>query len=616
MADFANTVKTVYKAETAGAEAAVKRYRGVEREEAKKVLDALNQHNASLQEQISRYAKVAAAVGAAVGAFKLAQTAAKAYLEDVRLESAAGAANIDRLTQATRGLVEHDRLLAFAGKAQHGVWKLNQQAMEDVLHGAMALRKTMGVELEPTIDALTEAITKGSTRALREFGISAKDGKSALAQLREMYQGLHGDVGLTGDSFQSAGVKMHDAWDDLLGQLGRFAVELAPVISAMAEFVGLIGKGIEGLKRLFPSEDLFGSGSPAFMQYQAQIGELDQRLSGLRAEQAKLRGPGAKTASLIQSVGAGGPDSGTATYLFPDAYYNELGKEIAATEVTRNRLKSKAEAALAGFKKKVTTPAATTPYLRDGLAKPEDPLTIDRAVGQVYDAALLDSLAEGRYGPRRGVAGGLGGEGAITGSGGPALEALEKRREADYAAAQDRIERFRSAVLDMNTDIQRAMLQSSDGFNMFRDAAMSAFQILIEGGDNMSMRLRKAFAGILQGQAVKLAGVAIEEGVMAIVDPAMAGKHLAGAAKAAAGAVALGALARGLGGGGPSATAALGAAGGGAGAGAGGGGPVTYQINVVSDFSGDSPRRVTRRLSRALDDVRKQRGGKRAVDFG
>ena len=222
------------KADTSQAKAEVKSLRGAEKAAAKERLAEIEATNKGIDDQIKSWVKFAAGVGAAVGAFKLAQHAAKSYLEDVRLQAAAGSANIERLQKATRGLVEADTLLAFAGKAQAGVWKLNQTEMETVLRGADALRKKMGVELQPTVEKLTEAVAKGSTRALKEFGIEAEDKQGVLRELSKTFDDLGGNTSMAGDSFEAAGVKWKDSIDDLIGALGELVMALEPVIRMAA----------------------------------------------------------------------------------------------------------------------------------------------------------------------------------------------------------------------------------------------------------------------------------------------------------------------------------------------------------------------------------------------
>ena len=225
------------KADTSDAKAAVRSLRGEERKAAQERLTEIEAGNRKIDSQIAMYSKLAVGIGALVGVYAGARAAARSYLEDVRLEAAAAGASLGGLQKATLGLVEADNLLAFAGKTQNGIWKLNQREMETVLRGATALRKTMGVELQPTVDALTEAIAKGNTRALKEFGIEAKDKAGLIKELDGLYRGLGGNVALAGDEFEASGVQFADAMDDLAGSLGKIAVALAPLVGMVASIV-------------------------------------------------------------------------------------------------------------------------------------------------------------------------------------------------------------------------------------------------------------------------------------------------------------------------------------------------------------------------------------------
>lgn len=253
-----STILTKFKADTSDHVSAIKRLRGEEKAAAQARLSELEAGNKGIESQIAMLGKVALGVGSVIALYKIGQNAAKAYMEDMRLESAAAGANVEKLTQATRGLIEHDKLLEFAGRTMHGTWKLNQEDMEKVLHGAMALRKTMGVELQPTIEKLTEAISKGNTKALREFGIEAKDKMGVLKELDGLYGGLHGNVALAGDKFTASGVALSDAVDDMKGSLGEMVVALAPAIQALADFIGLLSQGIGNLRGF--ADSLLGVG--------------------------------------------------------------------------------------------------------------------------------------------------------------------------------------------------------------------------------------------------------------------------------------------------------------------------------------------------------------------
>lgn len=232
-----NNIVTTFKAETAGYVAAVKHMRGVERDEMKQTLATLEQQNAKLTDQLAVLGKATAAVGAVAIAWKAAQAAANAHLEDLRLEAAAAGADIDRLRDATRGLVETDNLLAFAGKSMHGVWKLNQAEMETAAKGTRVLAKDLGIDLQTAMEGVTEAVTKGTTKSLKELGIEVKD-KTGLMETMSGAAKRWGQTGTDeGEKWQKASVGMADAWDDLKGALGQMVVALSPVVEMIAKLV-------------------------------------------------------------------------------------------------------------------------------------------------------------------------------------------------------------------------------------------------------------------------------------------------------------------------------------------------------------------------------------------
>jgi hypothetical protein len=282
--DFSNNVKTVYKADTSQARIAVQQLKGVERERAREVLNDLNAHNAKLESQLATWGKVAAGVAAVTGVVVLAKRAMDDYLEDVRLESAAAGANLNALKDATSGLVEADKLLEFAGKTMHGTWKLNNEEMTRVLHGAMALRAQFGGQLEPTIEKLTESITKGSTRALKEFGIEAKDKEGVLRELDAAWKSMGGSAGLAGDDILRAQTSMKDATDDLSGAFGELVASLGPVIEKLAQATGLITKSVEGWKILFRGGDEYLLGDMGFTARKDAM--VDQAVAAVDAQMA------------------------------------------------------------------------------------------------------------------------------------------------------------------------------------------------------------------------------------------------------------------------------------------------------------------------------------------
>ncbi len=155
--------------------------------------------------------------------------------------------------------------------------------METVAKGVMALRKTMGVELQPTLEAVTEAIAKGNTRALKEFGIEAKDKSELLREMTKDWNALGGSAELAGDDVLRSGVSMADTFDDLAGKLGELVVAMAPAIEAFTMLIGLVPQFIGLMEDL--TDDVLGiqnKGTPE-QQIRAQINEL-------RVEAATKRG--------------------------------------------------------------------------------------------------------------------------------------------------------------------------------------------------------------------------------------------------------------------------------------------------------------------------------------
>jgi hypothetical protein len=560
MADFKNTVLTVFRAETAEAKAAIASLKGVERDRAKALLDDLNKQNASLEDQVKTWFKVGAAVGGLVALYKGAQVAANAYLEDLRLASAAAGANIDRLTDATAGLVEQDDLLAFAGKAMHGTWKLNQEQMEEVLHGALALQKTMGVELKPTIDALTESIAKGNTKALKEFGITATDEQGVLKQLDGLWKGLGGNTAMAGDNFRRAGVSLNNAFDDLKGAAGKLVISLAPLLEIMAKLVGTFADAVSYL------------GTP-FNEQRAGWLEAAYR------KQHPLLGPGAENA----------PSQDGATNFDLSSLHvdeNQLLRpvqELFAAGVTKAQLGWVALAKRLSAKGKpgmVIDPNAPGDILRDfgntydvGAAVPGALADLYRAGASVYQQDRsqrsgfrdISADAESTRAFLRDM------HGLTSGMDESVKAALEAQRQFQLQGVHNALEAIFGSPEQMSAIVI--------GFRGIQNAAGSAFATWITGSGSASQAFKQMAASALLSGSAQLAGEAIKDGVLAAGALAMglfgnpagfaaAAQYGAAAAEASAGAVALGLLARALGAGSvPSAS--RGSGGGGSGGGAG-----------------------------------------------
>lgn len=539
MPDLTNRISTVFRTETGQAEAAVRHLRGVERDEAKKTLESINAHNAGLENTIGVMLRVGAGVAGVGIAWKALSSAAKGAIEDMRLEAAAAGADVDRLREATHGLIETDKLLAFAGKAQAGVWKLNQAEMETVLKGATALRKTMGVELEPTIEKLTEAVSKGATKSLREFGIEAKDKQGALVELKKIVAELGGDTSLAGDDFEAAGVKLTDAMDDISGALGRLVIALAPAVEMLADFASSVADAATGTLSIVAND-------PKVKQ---QI-EMAKELNKLAAEaQSSLEIPEATLFAEWEKQKA------MSTKLFAMIM---AGNNPFASASPRGGRGGRA--------------------VDDGRG--------GGIVGIESGSVLNYGAGGGAYGlgadqnaTIAGIGGDLGGSGAIDSEQAEKIASAAERIAAAKNSVSGDEPSFFEQVFGKPEDISAysvAIDMAKTAFEGTADAIAAGFEAWVTGSGSAIDAFKKVTAGFIHAMGMELAQVGAKHAILAAIDlvtgnPVGAGQHAIGSGLAFAGAAALFTVAAKMGHGqGGSSKPSV--SGGGAGAALGGGG--------------------------------------------
>jgi len=565
------------KADTSQAKTEMRSLRGAERQAMKERVSEMEKHNKTIDDQLEKYAKIGVAIGATVAAVKIAQAAMQAYLEDVRLESAATGANIEGLRKATRGLVETDHLLAFAGKAMHGVWKLNQTQMESVLRGAVALRKTMGVELQPTIEALTEAVAKGSTRALKEFGIEAKTGSDVVRELDRVVKSLGGNVGLTGDEMKRAGVKIANAMDDAAGKMGEAVLKLAPLVEGFAGLVSVLGDFI-GLVTKLPDwlvPDSSHGGKLSARQQLVEQGVGYQNRARWLRENARA---GSRTVNLPgipagAGFGAEGMDSwvpDTATVGYSNAERAAMLKEAAALEAQARHILIP-ELIRSGKETIDTINGAILGAQRDSARKAAAAIRGGRS-GSAMDPRTLAGIG-GAASAFGGVPGGLIAAGQA-GYGGwktdiDRLNLADKMRsdslrfapsfgaqakvDADEAKRNQELKAGIEGALGTSFDLDastEAIKLASAAFDGLRDAAIEAFDAWITGSEDAATAFKHSIANILKALADTMFANSINELAMAFASLALpglhgsAGLHFKAAALFAGGAVVAGGLAK------------------------------------------------------------------------
>jgi len=221
---------------------------------------------------------------------------------------------------------------------------------------------------------------------------------------------------------------------------------------------------------------------------------------------------------------------------------------------------------------------------------------------------------------------------------------VEGRRESllsemhDVVPSAERVAEVMEEIESLRAKHEQGLLESmfgpvddfnayAEGFKILQGAAQSAFDTWVSGSLSATQAIKAFFTQSISGIASSMFARAIEHGAMAIGqlafgNVAAAATHGKAAAMNAAGAVAVGALARALGGGGGGGGAGVSGGGGGgapyvAGGGGYGGGGSNAPINVfVGDyFAEDNQRRRHGKVARAVRGARRQIDASTGVRF-
>lgn len=250
-------VLTEYKADTSQMRREIKKLSSEQKKAAKEQLERMEEENRALDDKIETWGKVGLAIGATAGAYMAAADAAEFYQRRTRLAAASSTIDINKLQQASKGLVDQTRLLELSAAAVNGTFKLSQGQLEDVVRGAVALRAE-GKDLTHTLERVQQAVTEGTVEPLKELGLIIKGSENdtqqglnaAIKALREEADKMGGSMNLAGDEFDQASVKLKDSLDEIKEAAGKVAVALTPIvnmIASMANAVVRLGKVISEL---------------------------------------------------------------------------------------------------------------------------------------------------------------------------------------------------------------------------------------------------------------------------------------------------------------------------------------------------------------------------------
>src|SRR3990167_2568424 len=168
--DIVSKILLQVKGDTSDARRELEKLKGVERERAQSVIDDHKKIEASSEGQLKSLAKLGVAMAAVYGAGKVALDLMRESAAHSRLELAAGAASMDGLKRASKGLTSEMDLLRHAAAFQTGVIKLNQTQMETAEVAMLAFAR-QGNDTAKSQDAVLKAVTSLKLDGLKDLGV-------------------------------------------------------------------------------------------------------------------------------------------------------------------------------------------------------------------------------------------------------------------------------------------------------------------------------------------------------------------------------------------------------------------------------------------------------------
>lgn len=568
------------KADTRDAKRKLRDLAGEEKKLAKEFIESQERRNARIDKQIALLGKLALGVGAAAGAFATLSAAAEAYGKRQQLVAASAGIDIGKVQAAARGLISETEALTLAAASQNTAWEVSQAQLETAAKAMISLRN-QGNDLEEVQRRVTQAIVEGNVEALRPMGIVLRGTTGEVETFRKVMEALEAEarktsagVDLAGDSAARARVTFRDFWDGIVDGAGAAA---DATVSWAAQTIDLIG---ETASALVDAQDVFElvglsdaaadrASAAASLRFQRRI---DARRGARAAREERFRG--------FQAAAAANP-------LDLVAVAERFGKEWvkAGEEIAKRSEDRQARGRGRPIKASILTV--------------EQQMRVDTLLAVKASLPSIDAP---------------GGGGAIERLGGQVSEPGSFQRFLEGARSDaDRL-------VDSFDRMPASLEAASTAFNAFAAVSQQAFEAWISGNEAASMSFRDFIAGVLRGLASQMFAKSLFFAAEALAklipgptfDPggaAVAGKT---AAAYAAGATVVGALGRqfGAGGGGTQSGGRAGLPAAAVGAGGGTAPQTSSQTFIVnSNPFDDNPREARRRLSRAFDRAREERGG-------
>jgi hypothetical protein len=532
MLDFASRVITTFKADVSDMKQGLKELQGEEKKLAQTQLAAANERNKGYDEWVARLGNVNQALELAGKAVAFGKEAFKAYSDDLRLRSAAGAVDIGKLSQASLGLRTEHELLAFAAKASNGVIKASQQDME-VAEKAMIALTRAGFDQTEVTNKITKAMTTAKTEGLEELGLSLKAGKTPLesytnlmAALGQKASGVKEGTLTAAEGVDQMGATMTNSIDKMKIALGELVASLAPLLNMLARGVGLIADVVASASGGVDVKGAFADPKG----YIDRINKLKDSPGGFAALMAASRGDYDGAQKILDDqkaiMGSGGA-AGSGDVFGASLPAGGLDQGTLATWLEKN-----------GAKK----------------GKPVDPMQYGMwgGMGAAYGAgdsvdAVVERLTAAITGGGNGLIGAYSkGSATANTEGGAQLSDFaislgavnQKMQEGGWLDRHAKQQSFLASTFGELSEFNAY----SEAFGMLTGAVTAGMDAWIDGADSMGDAIKRTVADALKALAGQMAIEALKHGAYAIGSLAFgdfAGASAHGVAAAEFGAVAI-----------------------------------------------------------------------------
>lgn len=470
----------------------------------------------------------------------------KEYADDMRLHAAAGAADIERLSEAAGGLVRENDLLSFAAKAQHGIFKLTQEQMELVEQAELRLTRA-GFDHAEVAEKVEGAVISLKTKGLDRLGVSVKEGTTDVEKFNNIMEALNKKATDqstategAGESVQRMGVRWQNALEDIMKAIGELVVALGPLLDVVAKIVGTVAQGLK-----------YAKGIGALSASDLNIGQLKENMDAEKSMEemmSGIRGSGEygemnrDEANISAAFGLVSGIGGGIRNALNDPWRN-VGDTIDA------RLKSM-KARYDAAKAKAEQLAEERKKLANAIAKSSTDDLVKQLEAEEASASADSTSAFIR-----------------------ANAPIGSAKNDNIQASIDRIgTQLKTAAANQKREtLLQSIFGKPEEYEMYKglwsglsDTITAGYEAIVKGNESVGDALKKAAATSLLTMGAKWAVQAVGEGAEAIAaaadyDYEAAGQHAAAAAKFAAGAVLAGVVASELGAGGSTSTAGTGA---------------------------------------------------------